>query len=131
MQRVTAEELASKLNGFDIEVKFTRNVIKLAKDSDLIIVSAIGDDTIRFSGALTDEFDLRHGGQIFMDKEGNEYIPYLRQNQNNTRKIIKVFWDGKSLFRWKFLTLIKHVTYDLKREGKCFCKGIIFNINDI
>ena len=128
---ITAEELAKQLNGFDVNDSFTKAVINLAKNSNLVIVSAIGDDTIIFSGSLKDEFDLFHGGQIFMAKEGDEYYPYLRQDNNKSRKVIEIFWDKHAVFKWKFLTLIKHSTYDLKKDGKSFCKGIIFNLNDI
>ncbi len=129
--KVTAEELANQLNGFDVSDNFTKSVINIAKNSNLVIVSAIGDDTIIFSGSLKDEFDLLHGGQIFMAKEGNEYIPYTKQSQDKTRKLIEVFWDRHAVFKWKFLTKIKHVTYDIKKEGRSFCKGIIFNLDDI
>jgi hypothetical protein len=131
MSKVTAEELAKELNGFDVNDSFTKSVINTAKYSNLVIVSAIGDDTIIFSGSLKDEFDLLHGGQIFMAKEGDEYVPYTKQCPNKSRKVIEVFWDKHSLFKWKFLTLIKHVTYDLKKDGKSFCKGIIFSLNDV
>jgi len=129
--KVTAEELANQLNGFDVSDNFTKSVINIAKNSNLVIVSAIGDDTIIFSGSLKDEFDLLHGGQIFMAKEGDEYIPYTKQSQDKTRKVIEVFWDRHAVFKWKFLTKIKHVTYDIKKEGRSFCKGIIFNLDDI
>lgn len=131
MSKVTAEELAKELNGFDVNDSFTKSVINTAKYSNLVIVSAIGDDTIIFSGSLKDEFDLLHGGQIFMAKEGGEYIPYKKQSQDKSRKVIEVFWDKHSLFKWKFLTLIKHVTYDLRKDGRSFCKGIIFSLNDV
>lgn len=134
--KVTAEELAKQLNGFDISDNFTKGVINIAKNSNLVIVSAIGDDTIIFSGSLKDEFDLLHGGQIFMSKEkgiggSDEFIPYLKQSVKKDRKLIEVFWNKNGLFKWKFLTLIKHSTYDLKSNGRSFCKGIIFNLNDI
>lgn len=129
--KITAEELAKQLNGFDVNDSFTKAVINLAKNSNLVIVSAIGDDTIIFSGSLKDEFDLLHGGQIFMAKEDSEYVPYTKQNKDKTRKVIEVFWDKHAVFKWKFLTLIKHSTYDLKKDGRSFCKGIIFSLNDI
>jgi len=129
--KITADELAKQLNGFDVNDSFTKAVINLAKNSNLVIVSAIGDDTIIFSGSLKDEFDLLHGGQIFMAKEDNEYVPYTKQNKDKTRKVIEVFWDKHAVFKWKFLTLIKHSTYDIKKDGRSFCKGIIFNLNDI
>ena len=131
MGKITAEELAKELNGFDVNDSFTKRVINTAKYNNLVIVSAIGDDTIIFSGSLKDEFDLLHGGQIFMAKEGDEYVPYTKQDANKSRKVIEVFWDKHSLFKWKFLTRIKHVTYDLRKDGKSFCKGIIFNLNDV
>jgi hypothetical protein len=131
MTKVTPQELSELLNGFNVEDKFTRNIVKIAKDNKLVIVATIGDDTVTFSGAITDEFDMFHGGKIFLQKEDNEFIPYTRNNEAKTRKSIEVFWDKHSLFKWKFLTLIKHTTYDLKRGGRSFCKGIIFNLNDI
>jgi len=129
--KITADELAKQLNGFDVNDSFTKAVINLAKNSNLVIVSAIGDDTIIFSGSLKDEFDLLHGGQIFMAREDNESIPYTKQSKDKTRKVIEVFWDKHAVFKWKFLTLIKHSTYDIKKDGRSFCKGIIFNLNDI
>lgn len=131
MMKITADELAKQLNGFDVNDSFTKAVINIAKNSNLVIVSAIGDDTIIFSGSLKDEFDLLHGGQIFMAREDNECIPYTKQSKDKTRKVIEVFWDKHAVFKWKFLTLIKHSTYDIKKDGRSFCKGIIFNLNDI
>jgi len=81
--------------------------------------------------ALTDEFELFKGGNIFMAKEGNEYLGYLKQSSDCSRKKIEVFWNKNGLFKWKFLTLIKHFTYDLKRDGRSFCKGIVFSLDDI
>lgn len=131
MQKVTAEELALSLNGHNLEEGFTKYIINLAKNSNLVIVSAIGDDTIVFSGALKDEFDLLHGGQIFLGKEDNECISYTRQDVNKTRKKIEVFWDKHSSIKWKFLTLINHSKYDLKKSNKSFCKGFIFSLDNI
>jgi hypothetical protein len=131
MQKVSTQELASLLNGFDADDRFTRSVVKLAKDSGLIIISALGNDTVILSGAVTDEFDLLHGGQIFISNDNNECMPYTKNNADKTRKQIEVFWEEHSYYKWKFLTLIKHSTYDLKKGGKPFCKGIIFSVTSI
>jgi len=130
-KRITAQEVATLLNNFNSEDNFTRNILSLAKNNRIIIVSAQGDDTILFNGALTDEFELFKGGNIFMAKEGNEYLGYLKQSSDCSRKKIEVFWNKNGLFKWKFLTLIKHFTYDLKRDGRSFCKGIVFSLDDI
>lgn len=131
MSKITADDLAIMLNGFNIEDSFTRSIVKLAKNNDLVILSSLGNDTVILSGAITDEFDLIHGGQIFLEKENNEYIPYTRNNPDKTRKKIEAFWEEYGYYKWKFLTLIKHSSYNLNRKGNVFCKGIIFNINDI
>lgn len=131
MHKITAEELALSLNCHNLEEGFTKYIINLARNSNLVIVSAIGDDTIVFSGALKDEFDLLHGGQIFLDKEDNECTSYTRQNVDKTRKKIEVLWDKHSYCKWKFITLIKHSTYNLNRGGKGFCKGFIFSTDSI
>jgi hypothetical protein len=46
MSKISAEELAKQLNGFEVDDSFTKSVINSAKYSNLVIVSAIGDDTI-------------------------------------------------------------------------------------
>lgn len=128
MEVVTAEELSKRLHIHNSEDKFTRCVINLAKNSNLIIVSAIGNDTIVFNGALTEEFDLFKGGKIFIDKDG---LAYTKQCANNLRKPIEAFWEEYRMFVWKFLTIIPHSKYCLKKDGKNFCQGIIFNLKDI
>ena len=131
MQKISSEELSILINDFKAEDSFTKHIIKLARDSGLIIISAIGDDTIVLNGAVTDEFDLLHGGKIFFEKENNECIPFTKQNKLGTRKQIEVFWEKHGYFKWKFLTLIKHTTFNIKLNDKNFCKGIIINVIDI
>lgn len=142
MQIITSEGLAKSLDNFNAEDRFTRSVIKLAKDNNLIIVSAIGNDTITFNGALTDEFELFKGGDIFMAKEvfvptieGHkeiiEYVPYLKQSEKKDRIRINVFWEKNRLYTWKFLTIIPHAKFTIKKDNKYFCQGIIFSLNDI
>lgn len=145
MNITTSELLAKSLNGIETE-DYTKNVIRLAKDSKLVIVSAIGDDTITFCGAITDEFYLVKGGDIFIAKEEvpatsyagkilekayTDYVPYRKQSVNNDRKKINVFWEERAYFTWKFITTIPHNMFDIKKNGKNFCKGIVFSLNDI
>lgn len=146
MTPTTSEELAKSLHPWNFEDSFTKHVCRTAKENNLIIVSAIGNDTITFTGALTDEFYLVKGGNIFMAKEtvpaiyedGRilhkeyvEYVPYKKQGVNNDRKKIEIFWEEYKLFTWKFLTLIPHHTFEIKKNNKNFCKGIVFSLNDI
>jgi len=150
MNTTTSKALADSLNGFNAEDSFTKNVIRLAKDSKLVIVSAIGDDTITLCGGITDEFYLVKGGDIFIAKETIpehpyigcdgvkcveksyiDYVPYIKQNEAKSRKRITVIWEEYRFFTWKFITTIPHSTFDMKKNGKNFCKGIVFSLTDI
>lgn len=131
MAKLTTEELSLLINGSKSEDRFTKYVIKMAKDNNLVIVYTIGDDTVMFCGAVTDEFDMLHGGKIFLAIEDGECIPYTKNNASKTRKVIEVFWENHSFYKWKFLTLIKHSCYDLKKDNKNFCKGIVFSLDSI
>lgn len=125
----TAAELAELLNNFNIEDSFTKHAIKIAKDNNLVIITAISNDTITLSGSLVDEFDMLNGGGIFMAREGEEYIPFTKMAPG--RKKIEVFFEKYKLYNWKFVTLIPHSTFDVKRNGKCYCKAIVFSLNYI
>jgi|SRR6478609_1717626 len=127
MELITPEELAKQLDGRDYDDKMTKYVIKLARDSGLVIVSAIGDDVIQFSGFIKDEVDCFRGGNIYMDKDGT----YTKQSSDNSRKIIQVLWEQHRLYIWKFITKIPHNTYSIKRDGKNFCLGMVFSMKDI
>jgi tetrahydromethanopterin S-methyltransferase subunit F len=130
MQTVTSEQLAKELEGFDTMHTFTRRITNLAKQSNLVIVTARGDDTVMFSGALVDEFDFLKGGDIFMAKENDDYYPYIKPKPN-TRKI-QAFWEDYKLYKWKFITTIRHVEFTLSNGSrKCFARGIIFSLNDL
>jgi len=150
MTITTSEELAKSLNNRDSSDPYTKYVVKTAKENGLVIVSAIGDDTITLCGGITDEFYLVKGGDIFIAKEVvaernyigsdgikrveksyTEYIPYVKQNEAKTRKKINVFWEEHRLFTWKFLTTIPNHTFDIKCNGKNFCKGMVFSLKDI
>jgi hypothetical protein len=128
MAIINSQELATLLDGFNHEDRFTKHTLKIARESGLIIVSSIGDDTVVFNGAMTEEFDLFQGGDIFMDKDG---FAYTRQKVDKSRKKITSIWEDKSVFKWKFITSIPNSCFSIKRAGKNYCKGIIFNTKDV
>lgn len=127
MELITPEILAKELDNRVYDDKLTKYVIKLAKDNNLVIVSAIGDDVIQFSGFIKDEVDCFRGGNIYLDKDG----VYTKQSIENSRKIIQVLWEKQRLYTWKFITKIPHQTFSIKKDGKNFCLGIVFKMNNI
>lgn len=122
---VTHKELVLLINGHNHEDKMTKFVMKTARENNLVIVSAIGDDTIQFDGAFKDEVDLFRGGQIFLEKDG------IYTKMRDGRKVINVFWEENRLFLWKFLTLVPHSKFVIKKNNKNWCEGIVICLNDI
>lgn len=122
------QELASQINNFNAEDKFTKFILKEAKNKNLVIITSIGDDTVVLNGALTEEFDLFHGGSIFIDKDE---LAYKKQSVLNDRKKIDCIWEKNRLFTWKFMTKIPHSKFCFRRNNRSYCEGIVFCLNDI
>lgn len=125
MSAVTYEELAKLIDGHNQEDQLTKYVMKIARDNHLIIVSAIGDDTISFDGAFHDEADLFRGGDIYIAEDG----VYTRPNQDRVK--INVFWENNGLCVWKFLTVIPHSKFIINKNNKKWCEGIVFSLKNL
>ena len=125
MTIVTYEELAKLINGHNFEDKMTKYVMKVARDNNLVILSAIGNDTIELNGIIHDEIDLLHGGKIFMEEDG----AYTRPGEN--RVVINSFWDGTKTCMWTFLTKIPHAKFTINKNNKRWCEGIVFKLDNL
>ena len=129
MSKVTHSDLAKMLDGHDSKDKFTKYVLKMARDSRLIILTTIGDDVLNFSGFMHDEADCLRGGDVFLKIESGECIVYTKK-KDDSKKICS-FWDNKSIFKWKFLTNIPNSKFSYTKDGKRWCEAIIFSVDDI
>lgn len=129
--QITHVELAALIGTFDYEDKFTQNVIKTATLNGLVIVTAIGDDVIKFQGSIKDEADCLHGGDVFLAREGEEVIVFKKQCPDKTRIKIQGVWEKYRTYTWKFRTLLPHSKFTLNRNGKKWCEGIVFSVKDI
>lgn len=126
MEVVTYTQLAQLIDCHNHEDKMTKYVVKTARDNNLIIMMAVGDnDTIQFDGAFFDEADLHKGGDVFIAKDG----VYTKSGEG--RKKINVFWEEHRIFLWRFLTNIPHEKFTVKKCGKNWCQGIVFSLNDV
>lgn len=121
----THQELAMLINGHNHDDSFTKYVMKIARENNLVIVSAIGDDTIQFDGVFHDEIDLFRGGDIYVTEEGI----FTRPKEDRVK--INVFWEDKGLCVWKFLTIIPHSKFNINKSKKKWCEGIVFCLNDL
>ena len=121
----TYQELAMLINGHNHDDSFTKYVMKIARENSLVIVSAIGDDTIQFDGAFHDEIDLFRGGAVYVTEEG------IFTKPKEGRFKIDVFWEDKGLCVWKFLTTIPNTKFNINKSKKKWCEGIVFCLNDL
>jgi hypothetical protein len=125
MSTVTYEELAKLINGHNHDDSFTKYVMKMARENNLVIVSAIGDDTIQFDGAFHDEIDLFRGGAVYVTEEG------IFTKPKEGRFKIDVFWEDRGLCVWKFLTTIPNTKFNINKSKKKWCEGMVFCLNDL
>lgn len=136
METTTHAELASLIGNWDYDDKFTNNLIKLATNNGLVIVTAIGDDVIKFQGSVKDEADCRRGGDVFLGIEDGEILVFKKQNDAKSRIRIQGVWEKHRIYTWKFRILIPyanfpHSKFKVLRGGNSWCEGIVFSIKDI
>lgn len=128
---MTHVELAQLIGEHDYDDSFTSFVIKTASANRLVIVTAIGNDVIKLQGSMKDEVDCFHGGNIYFEREGDGVEAYKKQSVNGNRKVLETIWEMHRLFLWKFRSKIPHSKFKINKNGRSFCEGIIFSLNDI
>jgi len=142
---ITKEELAHALNGMEYgEGQNMQNLVKAAKDNNLIIVSGASDDLCSFDGAWEDEADCYTGGEIWISRGGPKQIP--DDDRRTLRrygvfdawmadaKRIEAVWnktspDGRHP-SWHYRTDIPHATFDVMEDGELYCIGMVIDLDE-
>lgn len=128
---MTHSELAALIGTHDYKDKFTPYVTNLAMKNGLVIVTAIGDDVVKFHGAIRDEADCMRGGNMFLQKEGLETLVFKKQNDANTRLRLQAIWEKHRIYLWKFRLSIPHSKFTVMRDDKKWCEAIIFSTKEL
>lgn len=127
---MTLQEFTKMLNGRDYgRSMFSKEEIKIAKENDFVIVTGASDDLIEFRGAIEDEGDCFEGGNVYFTRDGVEH-------EGKTPNVIKALWCNETddcgiIIPWTYETDIPHQTFDVIRDGRVYCKGIVFSIDNI
>jgi len=129
MNKVTHSELANMIKEHNYEDKLTKYILKVARENRLIILTAIGDDVLSFSGFFHDEADCLKGGDVYLKMEDGECMVYTKKKEQS--KKISSFWEEYRVYTWRFLTLVPHSKFCIKRNGKKWCEAIVFSADDI
>lgn len=136
---MTKEELAAKLNGREYGSEIDHREAETALSDGLVVVFGYSDDNVEFRGAIEDEVGAYGGADLKINRRGLipehdcncQYCGY--KSKNNAE--IKALWcqddhDGEQI-PWLFETEIPHATFYVREDGKFFCRGIVFHINDL
>jgi len=131
-----AKELAAKLHGREYREEMTEEEIGQAKEAGLVVVYGASDDLIEFRGAIYDEFVCFRGGTAYLNEHGliqnecpEEDCPYFRHLIQQTVEITAVWAEGET--SWTYKTDIPHETFDIMEEGKVYCRGLVFSLQNL
>lgn len=139
---MTKEALASALNGVQYGKETTGKSFLEAKESGLVIVYGASDDLVEFSGAFDEECGAYGGTDVFiLMKEGGEiealedehdcectYCGYEAKKKSAVK--ISAKFDHKG-YTWFIETEIPHATFEVMEGDEKFCRGIVFNVDDL
>lgn len=127
---MTLKEFAEKLdgteyNGYPI---FSKEDIEIAKENGFVIVTWASDDLMEFEGAIEDEAGCFDGGRV--------YISRNRVEEKKTKNVIEALWcqaedENGVVIPWAYKTKIPHETFLVMDAGEVYCRGIVFDVNDV
>lgn len=127
------KEFAKSISGREYGYpQFTKEEIETAKESGFIIVYGASDDLMEFEGAICDEIGCDDGGTAWVKGERVSDAPIVVGG-----KAIKAIWcggetdDGGNEITWTYETEIPHETFMIYEGEEAYCRGIVFNINEV
>lgn len=117
------KEFVERLDGSQYGAELSKEDIAIAKENGFVIVFGASDDLIEFDGVIYDEAGCFDGGDIYITKDGVS-------EEHPTENLIKAIWDRDD-FTWQYETDIPHETFLVYENDDVYCKGIVFDINDL
>ena len=134
---MTKEELARELNGIDYPLCMTREQVKVAKESGLVVVYGEPYDLMELEGAISEEIGCYTGttihvvnGEMVSFECGDEYNECEHKLAvKRSAKTIEAIFDSEG-YTWIYKTDIPHATFDIMEDGEAYCRGIVFNVRD-
>lgn len=133
---MTKEELAAILHGREHRSELTKDEAKNAADMGLVVVFGYSDDLMEFCGAIDEEVDCYDGGTAYLkngrmlkNKCEDEDCPYFA-GLLKTAMTVESIWDAEG-YSWTYKTDIPHATFDILEDGKKYCRGIVFAVEDV
>lgn len=135
---MTAKELAEMLSGREVGNEIGGPVVGWAKSAGLVVVYGYSDDNVEFCGAIDDEVGAYEGTTVYLTPTGvlqepdcgRDDCPYFVEKREKA-KTINAVWHDEGGPCWTFETDIPHETFTVMEDGKPWCIGIVFSMEDL
>ena len=133
------KEISKILDGMDRTDDVPKDIEKLAKENNIIIIFGYSDDLIEVRGKIYDEFDIFDGDKLLFTSQGilsNECYNKDCENFKLLKTLlnpqeVKAIWRNSSPY-WSYQTDIPHKTFRmLDSDDEIYCIGIVFSLSDI
>lgn len=128
---MTRFDLAQLLTGNEYRNEITKEQIQIAAQNKLVVVFGASDDLMLLRGAIMEECYER----VLITKTGileecTCHCKYYVDAITKAKELLAI-WDPGGGYSWMFKTDIPHNTFEVINEGKPYCKGIVFSLNDV
>lgn len=138
---ITKELLAEKLNKCQYGNEMAGVDEAKLKELGLVIVFGYSDDNAEFRGAINDEVGAYDRTEINVCKNGIvvDWEQLDKDDETTVRewcrekdicKTITAFFD-KDGYTFIYETDIPHATFEVMEDEDKYCRGIVFNIEDL
>lgn len=130
------KEFAQELSGMDLNDWLrAKDKVRIAKENGWVIVTGASDDLIEFDGEFQDEGGCFGGGKVYFSKTA---VYNGEDDKGAFPNCIEALWcvenvlDGNgNVIPWTYKTDIPHETFMVYEDGKPYCRGIVFTLNDL
>ncbi len=131
------KKVAELLNCRECGDEISADIASEIRYTDIVIAYGYSDDGMYFRGAVDGFMDCYDGGTASLNKNGlihNECeerrCPYHKQLRDDGTKI-HALWCAEPDISWTYKTDIPHETFNIMEDGEVFCRGIVFDLEDV
>ena len=119
---MNTKEWAEKLNNIEYPADEIWELRKEIEKDGVVVVYGASDDLIEIEGDVSDEGDCYKDRKFYLDKNG------LTDKSEN---YIKVTHPKNGTAQFEYETNIPCEWFNIMEDGDLYCKGFVFNINDL
>ena len=120
---MNAKEWAEKLNNIEYPADEIWDMRKQFEEDGVVVVYGASDDLIEFEGVIHDEGDCYNDKVFYLNKEG--------LTTSYSKNYVKVTHPHDGTVQFNYETNIPCEWFNVVEDGELYCKGFVFNINDL